>query len=533
MKLNRWFGLFAALSLGTGVLGAQESNEVETLKRQLQQVRENFLRSQAEHQRQIESLLKQVEALQQKQSATAAEQEKLKQQVAAAPPPAREPAATDTPKKPWRPSDPIRIGSGGSYANFSLDGLFAVGGSTADDLDQLQLGGHDPSQRGFTVQNVELAVDGAVDPYFRGQGNLIFFINPEGETVVELEEAFLESTSLPANLQVKAGQFFTEFGRHNPTHPHAWGFVDAPLVNGRFFGADGLRNAGARLSWLAPTPFYSELFFTVQNSHGETASSFRSGGHSHGGEEEEGIPFAFRHADNDRGVGSLEDLLLSARYALSFEVGEQNTLLAGLSGAWGPNSSGMAGNTRTEIYGADVTWKWKPASSAGGFPFVSLTAEAMVRRSDAGVFDWDEDGNLGDGDGNSFPDEGVLVDATGATPAVLGAETLTDYGAYAQLLYGFRKGWVAGVRVDYVAGDTGGYERQGFLVADNAGGGEAATDLFRARRWRVSPNLTWYPSEFSKIRLQYNYDDRESIGVDHSVWLQFEFLLGAHAAHKF
>jgi len=58
-------------------------------------------------------------------------------------------------------------------------------------------------------------------------------------------------------------------------------------------------------------------------------------------------------------------------------------------------------------------------------------------------------------------------------------------------------------------------------------------DPDRAQRWRISPNLTWYPSEFSKIRLQYNYDDRDLIGVDHSVWLQFEFLLGAHAAHKF
>ena len=55
----------------------------------------------------------------------------------------------------------------------------------------------------------------------------------------------------------------------------------------------------------------------------------------------------------------------------------------------------------------------------------------------------------------------------------------------------------------------------------------------RAERWRLSPNLTWYPSEFSKIRLQYNYDDRLRLGTDHSVWLQFEFLLGAHAAHKF
>lgn len=58
-------------------------------------------------------------------------------------------------------------------------------------------------------------------------------------------------------------------------------------------------------------------------------------------------------------------------------------------------------------------------------------------------------------------------------------------------------------------------------------------DPDRATRWRISPNLTWYPSEFSKVRLQYNYDDRDRIGADHSVWLQFEFLLGAHAAHKF
>ena len=58
-------------------------------------------------------------------------------------------------------------------------------------------------------------------------------------------------------------------------------------------------------------------------------------------------------------------------------------------------------------------------------------------------------------------------------------------------------------------------------------------DPQREERWRISPNLTWYPSEFSKVRLQYNYDDRSQEGVDHSVWLQFEFLLGAHAAHRF
>jgi hypothetical protein len=57
-------------------------------------------------------------------------------------------------------------------------------------------------------------------------------------------------------------------------------------------------------------------------------------------------------------------------------------------------------------------------------------------------------------------------------------------------------------------------------------------------RERISANLTWYPTEFSKIRLQYNHDfleqtfflaDRDA----DSVFLQFEFILGAHGAHKF
>jgi hypothetical protein len=63
-------------------------------------------------------------------------------------------------------------------------------------------------------------------------------------------------------------------------------------------------------------------------------------------------------------------------------------------------------------------------------------------------------------------------------------------------------------------------------------------DETRQSRSRISANLTWYPTEFSKIRLQYNHDFLEendflpSRDVD-SVFLQFEFILGAHGAHKF
>jgi hypothetical protein len=127
-----------------------------------------------------------------------------------------------------------------------------------------------------------------------------------------------------------------------------------------------------------------------------------------------------------------------------------------------------------------------------------------------------------------------VLESDGVTPAVLGRETVNDWGFYSHLLWGFKPGWVAGLRFDYVGGDRAAYESAGLIAQDADGNQEAlGRDPLRDSRWRLSPNLTWYPSEFSKIRLQYNYDDRNEIGVDHSVWLQFEFLLGAHAPHKF
>ena len=491
MKLKFLMSLSLALCVGTMNVHAQETNEVAELKRQLQVMQENFERSQREQRAQIESLTQKLNAVAQQQSAEAEQKKSVVQLAGEA-----ASVTTSTPpanfSKDWSPSDPIRVSKGSSYADLSMVGTFAVGGSTASDIaGGTQLGGHDPNQRGFTVQGAELNLQGGVDPYFRGNANLAFLLNNGGETGVELEEAWLETVALPYNLQLRAGQILTDFGRINTQHPHTWGFVDVPLVNGRLLGEDGLRNPGARLSWLVPTPFYSELFFGVQNSQGGTAYSFRN---DNGGE-------AFMDRLNgERGVSRFSDMLYSTRYATSFELTDNQTLLSGLSAVFGPNSSG--GDTATQIYGADVYWKWKSPQAHGGFPFVSWQTEALLRRYQAGA--------------------STSVDLTGDNvPDFVPAEAVTDWGGYSQVLWGFKENWVAGVRGDFVTGSKADYERL------------YGPDIARATRWRISPNLTWYPSEFSKIRLQYNYDQRDRVGVDHSLWLQFEFLLGAHAAHKY
>ena len=365
--------------------------------------------------------------------------------------------------------------------NIGFVGLTDFGWSTEPDVGSLQLGDHDPHVRGFTIPNAELALDGAVDPYFKGFSNIVYKLDKNGETGVELEEAYFLTTSLPANLQLKAGQFFTEFGRQNPQHPHAWAFVDQPLVLNRMFGPDGLRSQGARVSWLAPTSFYTEAMVSVLNSAGGTTSSFRS---EESSEIHGGVP-------TERGVRGVQDLLIVPRIATSFDLTETQTLLLGASAAFGPNNSGP--RARTQIYGADVYWKWKSSTAAAGFPFVSLQGEVMTRRYDAAAR--------------------VSADDPAVT---LLPETLSDRGVYSQVLWGIKPRIVAGLRGEFASGNSAAFESP-----------------LRADRFRLSPNLTWYPTEFSKFRVQYNYDDRKGIGTDHSLWLQFEFVLGAHAAHKF
>src|SRR5438309_3865269 len=244
-------------------------------------------------------------------------------------------------------TQPITIAGGGkNYMNISFDGMFALAGSTARDLSHIEAGDHDPQQRGFNARNIELAFDGAVDPYFEGFANIVFKLNNDNETEVEVEEAFLQTTSLPFNLQLKAGQFFAAFGRINPTHPHTWDFADAPIVHGRILGPDGLRGVGAQISWIVPVPWYSQLIMAVQNGRGGTGFSFRNPG-------EDGV--FFDRETTDREARGLQDFVWIPRWENSVDLSPTQVVLAGVSGAFGSNETG--GNSRTQVYGADFLYQ--------------------------------------------------------------------------------------------------------------------------------------------------------------------------------
>ncbi len=384
------------------------------------------------------------------------------------------------------------------FIDISFDALFAAGASSEKDesIRQLQGGGHDPRKRGFTVQNVELSFTGAVDPYFYGESHLVFFIDAEGESHFELEEAFLTTQALPWGFQIEAGHFQTEFGRLNPQHPHQWDWLDQSVINTRLFGPDGMRGPGFRVGWLSPLPWYCELHAGMQNARGETMASFAANEEFFEERAVAGRPFV------ERDVRTLKDFVYLLRLDNGLDITDELSGKAGASLVYGPNATGPGGFTR--IYGADLVLKWRPLDAERGWPFVIWQSEVMKRDYRADSF-YDDLGTPDPADDVAFP-----------------SDAIRDWGFYTQVLWGFRRNWAAGLRYEYAAPEGDDED-------------EAKTDPFRDRRHRISPLLVWQPTEFSRLRLQYNYDRAQHLdrGDAHSVWFGAEILFGAHAAHSY
>ncbi len=365
--------------------------------------------------------------------------------------------------------------------------LMAAGGtstSTDAEIRRLQAGNHDPRRRGFTLQQAELAFAGAIEPWFAGEAYLV-----AREDTVELEEAFLRSLSLPW-LELKAGYYFTEFGRINRLHPHQWRWADQPVVTGRLLSPEGMRGAGLRVALEPPLPL--RWIVSVQNASDASMISFLGQGHDHGaeheseeehdehGEHEEGTIGGWpRH---ERPVRALGDLLYSTRLELGAAT-EAWDFQFGLSGAYGPNATGDTG--KTWLAGADLLVRWGNEDL-----FAQVEGELIYRYFQA--------------DRAAHEDE------------VLDSNVLSDWGTWVEFYAGFGA-WRAGLRLEHAAGF-----RSGEL--------QRSEDAMRDNRYRMSPMVGWQPIEMVHVTLQYNFDYAQHIGGDtsHSVWLGIRLLFGIH-----
>ncbi|WNG28401.1 zinc-regulated TonB-dependent outer membrane receptor [Cystobacter fuscus] len=371
------------------------------------------------------------------------------------------PAATP-PAASSNPSGVVISPSNINFRGLELSFILDVAGAAFSAKEPLQSGGHDPTANGFNLQQLEMSLNTAVDPYFRFTGNIVF-----SQYGVEVEEAYAATTALPANLQLRAGQFLTLFGRLNSTHPHAWDFVDQPFALGRVFGGEGNRGLGVEASWLAPLPWFLEVVGSVTDaSGGSTARSFLGAG---GG-----------------GVRSPFDFQFTGAVKQFFPLGDELSLVWGLSAADGPTPTGY--RNRADVFGTDVYLKYRPLAG-GSSTIVALQGELFYRR-------------------RQVPQD-----------------VLSDLSGYGQVLWRFSQRWAAAGRYEF---GTPARDLEGAIAND------ALDPDWTVNRQRISANVTFWPTEFSRLRLQAATDLvgwRER--PDTSVFLALEVVMGAHGAHAF
>lgn len=196
------------------------------------------------------------------------------------------------------------------------------------------------------------------------------------------------------------------------------------------------------------------------------------------------LTFQFLEGDNEK----LFDAPLNDDFAYLFhlknfwDVNDDTTLELGGSFAIGKNSFGED-NSTTHLVGGDLTVKWVPAQRA---KYRTLIWQTEYIES------WQE---------------------TGVDPVTLLENPDEEKGGiYTLAQYQLdRRWWVQG-RYDYF----------GLHNSDDAEDKD---------RW--SALLAFVPSEFSAVRLQYNYINPEAGESEHQIFLQLNYTIGAHPAHKY
>ena len=338
-------------------------------------------------------------------------------------------------------------------------------------------GGYDVNQR-----SVELNIAASVDPFAKAYAVINGSADPvTGEVTLGVEEAALQTTSLPWNLELKAGRFFGEFGRLEYIHDHELPMVNRPLAIDQYIGGES-RTDGAQLNWLLPVDHYISLTTGL--------------GTQFGGDNPPNSVGEFRN---------FSGLNFWSRLSTYFDLTPDISLEPGVSGLWNPHTAAqwadpgganppfpttLSGNTFTErerrLLGADMVLSYRPLRNN---QFQSVTWGTEVLYSD-----------------NRY-------DVTNGVNSLPGG-SVGSTGLYSYLTYKFHRQWSASFLFDFV---------------------EDAVDK-KAKTFAYSPYITWVTSHWNQIRLQYTYTDHNAestaafgLRPDNAVYIQWAWIIGAHS----
>lgn len=328
-----------------------------------------------------------------------------------------------------------------------------------------------PFEEGLSLGETELVFSANVDDKFAARLTTALAIE-DGEGVVEIEEAWVEATALPAGFGARFGRFYSGIGYLNAKHAHSWDFADQPLPYQAFL-ANQYKDDGVQIRWLAPTDLYIEL-----GGEWFRGSSYPAAGSGNSGL---GAYSLFAKIGGDVGTGSswMAGLSYLDSEAIERPSGDENDPLL------------FSGDST--LTAAEFVWKWAPH---GNWKQKNLIVQAEYL--------WrDESGDY------RLPGGAPLPYDVGQS------------GWYAQAVYQPIPGWRFGGRIDSLSADNPGSLFDGSALA--APGSDPA---------RYSVMTDWANSEFSRFRLQLTRDE-SGLRDDTQIGIQYFHSIGAHGAHTF
>ena len=345
---------------------------------------------------------------------------------------------------------------------------------------------------GFGLGETELALSTSIDDMFYGKLTTVFESH-EGESEVNVEEAFIQTMALPNGFTVRAGRFLSDIGYLNNQHLHTDSFTSRPSAYRAFLGGHYFDD-GLRVSYIAPTDTYwlmgAEVF---------SGDSLRAADED--GERDfdsTGVYTAFTKIGGDIGIES------SWQLGLSYLRNENGQLTAEDHDEDEHEEdehadSHSAGYTGKNTFITDFVFKWAPN---GNYKYQHLTLSAeYFRVSDFMLAELHDESEA-----EAHQDE---------------ASNTKDYHQawYVSGVYQFSPNWSAGLR---------------YGELDSQLQHEEHFDQQELKETELS--VAWHNSHFSTVRLELSHQSNvgfEQAQNDNVITLQYVMSLGAHSAHQF
>lgn len=327
------------------------------------------------------------------------------------------------------------------------------------------------------IRGLELNIQSYLDPFSRMKATAHI-----SEAGVDLEEVYFTRFSVLNGANLDIGKFRQQFGVVNRWHEDALDQVQYPLALQRIFGEAGLNQTGASMEWTLPTWGGAQQEFICQVTSGSNERLFEG--------NELGTPSALVHYKNFREL---------SRDAY-FEFG-----LSGLVG-WNDTWDIQDGNdvvSRTDalctrVFGADFAYLWEPVDRAL-YRNVEWRSEVYVLNRDL------------------------------LAPDGSGRDTLNAWGAFSYLQSKVARNLILGVRADYYGPASKDYaETQDLSLIP------LAYPAMNPYRWQLGPYVTWWQSEWVRLRGEYNYGWGKGMEpTAHTLWFQATFAAGPHKHERY